>query len=145
MVSHAIDWILTGPDTLLGVDGGAQAALGALIGAWVVFVLLGGLALRRMRKDRRRCRAAERTAAQAGRLAQLTAALAQARTPRAAIEAAIQEALHALQADAGALFLVSRDGKQAESARGVGYPQGQAPSRSRRRPRSRTPSIGVSR
>jgi signal transduction histidine kinase/ActR/RegA family two-component response regulator len=129
MVSHAIDWILTGPDTLFGAADGAQAvALGALIGAWLVFVLLGGLALRRMRRDRQRCRTAEATATQAGRLAQLTAALAQARTPRAAIEAAIQEALHALQADAGVLFLVSRDGKQAESARVVGYPAGQSPS-----------------
>ena len=129
MVFHAVDWILTGPGTLFQVAGGAQAvALGALIGAWLVFCVLGGLAVRRVRKDRERRIVAEAASAQAGRLAQLTAALAQARTPRAAIEAAVQESVRALQADAGALFLVSRDGQQAESARVVGYAQGQAPS-----------------
>ena len=82
----------------------------------------------RTRRDQERRLAAEAASAHAGRLVQLTAALAQARTPRAAIEAAVQESLHALQADAGALFLVSRDGALAEVARQVGYPDGHEPS-----------------
>ena len=72
--------------------------------------------------------AAEAAAAQAGRLMQLTSALAQARTPRAAIEVAVQEPLHALQADAGALLLVSRDGARTEVGRLVGYAEGRGPS-----------------
>ena len=55
---------------------------------------------------------------------QLTAALAQARTPRSAIEAAVQEPLHALKADAGMLLLTSRDGATAEVARTVAHPIG---------------------
>ena len=48
---------------------------------------------------------AESASTRAGRLAQLTSALAQARTARAAIEAIVQESLHALRADMGALLL----------------------------------------
>jgi signal transduction histidine kinase len=72
-------------------------------------------------EDRKRCVDANRVAAQAERLAQLTAALAQARTPSAAIEAALQEPLHALHADAGLVLLVQKDGGGAEVVRAVGY------------------------
>src|SRR5215208_65435 len=86
----------------------SPAALAAMVAAWVAFCVLAVLDARRSRRDRERCAVAESASRQATRLSQLTAALAQARTPRAAIEAALQEPLHALQADAGALLLVSR-------------------------------------
>jgi len=78
--------------------------------------------IRRLRRDRRLRDAAQRAAVQASRLAQLTAALANARTSRLAIEAAVQEPLHALKADAGMLLLTSRDGTNAQVARAVAYP-----------------------
>ena len=80
--------------------------LAAFAAAWLLFCVLAGLDARQGRRDRVRRIAAEASSAQAERLMQVTAAFAQARTPRAAIEAALQEPLHALQADAGALLLV---------------------------------------
>ena len=127
--AFAIEFLFTGPGTLFRTISGAQAAaLAAFVGGWLAFCVLTGLGVRRTRRDSERRVAAESASAQAARLVQLTAALAQARTPRAAIEAAVQESLHALQADAGALFLVSRDGALAEVARQVGYPDGHEPS-----------------
>jgi hypothetical protein len=124
----AIEFLLIGPGTLFRTMSGAQAAaLAAFVGGWLAFCVLTGRGVRQSRTDQERRLAAEAGSAHAGRLVQLTAALAQARTPRAAIEAAVQESLHALQADAGALLLVSRDGQLAEVARRVGYP-GREPS-----------------
>jgi signal transduction histidine kinase/ActR/RegA family two-component response regulator len=123
---------LCGALLLLWTDGRPLAAspiaLAAFAGAWLIFCILAGLDARQGRRDRVRRSAAEAASAQAERLMQLTAALAQARTPRAAIEAAVQEPLHALQADAGALLLVSRGDEHAKVARLVGYPDGGGPS-----------------
>jgi signal transduction histidine kinase/ActR/RegA family two-component response regulator len=105
----------------------SPVAVGALVAGWLTFCVLAALDARRGRKDLERRLAAEAVSAQAGRLAQLTAALGQARTPRAAIEAAVQEALHALQADAGALLLVSGGDEDTKVARQVGYPDGAGP------------------
>src|SRR6266540_1018653 len=113
----ALLFLFTGTGPLLRPISGAQAAaLAAFIGGWIGFSALAGFGGRQTRRDRELRLAAEAASVQAGRLAQLTAALAQARTPRAAIETAIQEPLHALQADAGALLLVSRDSEHAEVA-----------------------------
>jgi signal transduction histidine kinase len=90
------------------------------VGAWLVFCLLTSGTYRRMEADRARRAIAERRAFQADRIAQLTASLAQARTPAAAIEAALQEPLHALGADAGLVLLMSSDAR-AEVARVVGH------------------------
>ena len=106
----------------------SPAAIGAFIGGWLGLCVLAALDARRARRDRERCAGAEAASVHADRLTQLTAALAQARTPRAAIEAAVQESSHGLQADACAFFLISRDGEQAEVARSIGYDAGDEPS-----------------
>ena len=94
----------------------------AAVTAVLALVLFVALRLyRRMRHDRLVRIEAERAAAQASRCAELIGALAHARTPDAAIESILQEPLHALRADAGMVFLVSRDGSQADVARAVGY------------------------
>ena len=84
---------------------------------------------------------------QSDRLAQLTTALGQARTPAAVIEAAVQEPLHALDADAGVVLLIRNDGGTADVVRVVGHrqdaadsarhgqPCGEEPDSRRRRPR----------
>lgn len=89
--------------------------------AWLAFCLLASGVHRRARADRARRVTAERATLQADRIGQLTAGLAQARTPAAAIEAALQEPLHALGADAGFVLLMSSDGLKVEVARSVDY------------------------
>jgi signal transduction histidine kinase len=76
------------------------------------------------RRSEHACAEAERKAAQAERLAQLTAALSRARSVPAAIDASVQEPLHALGADAAMLLLVGDDGRSATVARSVGYEGG---------------------
>ena len=123
-----IDALLIDPGSLFGFSNAAQgAAFAAFVVGWLIFCVLAERVYRQLQHDRQRRTAAEVSTSQANRLAQLTAALAQARTPRAAIEAALQEPLHALKADAGMLLLTSRDGETAEIARAVAYPEGQHP------------------
>ena len=81
---------------------------------WLVSVLP---ALQRERDARS---AAERSAAHARRIAQSTAALAQVRTPAEAVEATVQEALHALSADAATLLVPSDEGENLRVVRTVG-------------------------
>jgi K+-sensing histidine kinase KdpD len=102
-------------------------ALTAFIIGWTVFSYLSGIGVRRSERDRQARLDAELASSQASRLSQLTSALSQARTTRAVIEAAVQECLHAMHADAGALLMISRDGARAEVARVVGYADGLAP------------------
>jgi len=83
--------------------------------------LLGVRAVQRALARRRRLTAAESAARQSDRIAQLIGALAAARTPQAAIEAALLEPLQALDADAGVLVLAGRDGRFGEIAHLVGY------------------------
>lgn len=121
-----IDVLLVEPGSVFRFASSAQAtALAAFVVGWLIFCVLAERVYRQLQHDRRRRAAAERSSSQANRLAQLTAALAQARTPRAAIEAALQEPLHALKADAGMLLLTARDGQTAEIARAVAYQDGQ--------------------
>ena len=126
--SLAIDLFLIERGTLFQTVSVAQAvSLVAFIAGWLIFCFLSGAGVRRAVRDREARIDAELASAQASRVAQLTSALAQARTTRAVIEAAVQECLHAMRADAGALLLVSRDGERAEVARVVGYAQALAP------------------
>jgi signal transduction histidine kinase len=121
----AIDFFFIAPGTFLHFATGGQAAVFfAFIVGWLAFCVLADRVVRQMRRDRQRRVAAEAASAQAHRLTQLTAALAQARTPRSAVEAIVQESLHALKADAGMLLLASRDGERASVARAVGYGDG---------------------
>ena len=124
----AIDFFLMEPGTFFQAISPAQTtALIAFVGGWSVFSFLAGGAVRREDQIRQARVTAESASAHAARMTQLTSALAQARTPRAAIEAAVQESLYALRADAGALLLVAADGQTGEVARAVGYPLGRAP------------------
>ena len=123
LVAPAAAWLfLAGLRALPPLDKPADAFLGAAYSvAWMLVCVLIARAYQRASDDRIRCRESNRVAEQAERLAQLTAALAQARTPSAAIEAALQEPLHALRADAGLVLLLRQDGGAAAVARAVGY------------------------
>ena len=123
LVAPAAVWLfLAGLRSLPPLDKPADAFLSAAYSvAWMLVCVVAARAYQRSAEDRNRCREANRVAEQAERLAQLTAALAQARTPAAAIEAALQEPLHALGADAGLLLLLRREGESAEVVRAVGY------------------------
>src|SRR5262245_16563082 len=70
---------------------------------------------------RRRLAAAEASARQSDRIAQAIGALAAARTPHAVVEAALLEPLQTLDAAAGLIVLVGRDGRLDEVAHAVGY------------------------
>ncbi len=119
----AIDYAVVEPGSFLHFASGGQAARFAIfLVGWFGFCLLAGWTNRRLRQDRDLRRAAESTARHSDRLAQLTTALGQARTPAAVVEASLQEALHALAADAGVMALVSSDGRSADVARAIGRP-----------------------
>ncbi len=119
----AIDFFIVGAGGFLQFRTPADALVfSAFLAGWLAFCVLGDRVYRRTLRDRVLRLDAQRAAAQADRIAELTAALAQARTPGAVIEATLQEPLHALGADAGTVLLVGRDGHSAEIARAVGYP-----------------------
>jgi signal transduction histidine kinase/CheY-like chemotaxis protein len=121
LAAVGLDFFLLEPHTLLTFgDRGTAVSSAVYLGAWMLFALLVEHTYRLARRDRQRRVKAERVAAQSDRLGQLTAALGQARTPAAAIEAALHEPLHALKADAGMFLLVRTDGARAELARSVG-------------------------
>src|SRR6266545_4412872 len=118
----AIDFFLIEPGSWLRFASPAQAAaFAAFVAGWVIFCILADRVFQQMHRDRRLRCDAEGASSQAQRLAQLTAALAQARTPRSAVEAAVQESLHALKADAAMLLFISHDGATADVARAVAY------------------------
>ncbi|HVD94450.1 MAG TPA: hypothetical protein VNC21_19270, partial [Vicinamibacterales bacterium] len=124
----SIDLFLIERGTLFHTVSVAQGlSLIAFILGWLFFCVLSGVGVRQNERDRQACLDAELDSRQTLRLAQLTSALAQARTTRAVIEAAVQESLHAMRGDAGALLMISRDGENAEVARVVGYGEGLAP------------------
>ena len=93
-----------------------------LYGAVCVIAAIAAVrAIQRASSRRRRLAAAEAGARHSDRIAQLIGALAAARTPQAAIEAALLEPLQALDADAGLFVRVGRDGRPGEIAHAVGY------------------------
>ncbi|MGE5362452.1 MAG: ATP-binding protein [Bacteroidales bacterium] len=109
-------------DNTVQLDRADAIALVIFGGCWLVVTLLAGRVYQRLTREGEWRMAAERMAAHADRLEQFTAAVAAARTPQAAIEAMLQEALYALQADAGALLLLGEDQQLAHLQRAVGYP-----------------------
>jgi signal transduction histidine kinase len=120
----AADYFVIEPGSFLRFSTSIDAAVFAIyIVGWLGFCALAGRVYKRTRQDRERREAAEHAARLSDRSAQLTLALAQARTPRAAMEAIVQEPLHALGADAGMLLVVSADGRFVEPARVVGHSQ----------------------
>ncbi len=124
----AMDLIVLEPGVMFRFENpSAPIEYVVFIAAWLVFCLFASTFHRRMLADRERRLHADREASQADRVGQLTAALAQARTPAAAIEAALHEPLHALGGDAGVILLMTPDGRRAEVARSVGHsPEGAA-------------------
>lgn len=122
LAALSLDLFIIDPGSLLRFsDQGSAVAYAGFIAAWLLFCVVADGVHRRMRVERELRLAAESTARQSDRVAQLSAALAQARTPAAAIESALQEPLHALEADAAMMLLTSPDGTQAEVARAIGY------------------------
>ena len=78
----AIDYLVVVPGTFLHFTNIGEAVLFACyIAAWLGFCLLTERTYRVLRRDRNLRRMAEQTARQSDRVAQLTAALGQARTP----------------------------------------------------------------
>src|SRR5688572_315127 len=121
----AIDLLVVEPGTVFHfTNGGAAVVLGSFVAAWAAFCAVAWRLRRGAIADRESRVAAERVATRSDRVTQLTGALAQARTPAAAIEAALKEPLHALGADAGVLFLLKRDGSRADPARAIGFDDG---------------------
>ena len=122
--ASAIDYLVVEPGTFLHFSSAGPLALFVCyIAGWLGFCLLTERTYQRLRRDRDLCRVAERAARQSERIAELTNALGQARTPAAVIEAAVQEPLHALDADAGVMVLMRQDGETADVVRAVGHPQ----------------------
>jgi signal transduction histidine kinase/ActR/RegA family two-component response regulator len=98
-----------------GIGLGALALAALLLCVWVYRVNT------RLSRERATRADAQRAASHAERVAQLAAALGRARAPAVAIEASVQESLHALHADGAMLLLVAEDGAAARVARAVGY------------------------
>jgi signal transduction histidine kinase/CheY-like chemotaxis protein len=76
---------------------------------------------RRTRQEYERRVEVERNSRWTNHLQQLTGALSRSTTATAVIEASVPEFLHALNAAAGAIALVSEDAKRADFVHGVGY------------------------
>ncbi|MEN3340257.1 MAG: hypothetical protein V7647_3933 [Acidobacteriota bacterium] len=122
----ASDFFVVGPGSFLTWPSPAEGLAWALHGAaWFGFCLLAGRTHRLAEDAQTRCAEAERAAVRADRLAQLTAALAQARTSSGVFDAALQEPLHALGGDAGLLFLLAPESGTPEIMRALGYPDPQ--------------------
>ena len=119
----AIDFIVITPGGLFDFSRSSEALVyGAFLAGWLTFCVVADGLHRRLHSESDRRATAERVAWQSDRIAELTGALSHARTQAAAIEAAVQEPLHALGAEGGVLFLISSDGSTAEVSRAVGYP-----------------------
>jgi signal transduction histidine kinase len=88
---------------------------------WIVAALVAIRGAQRTASRRHRLADAESAARQSDRIAQAIGALAAARTPAAAAEAALLEPLQALDADAGLIVLIDHDGQFADVAHAVGY------------------------
>ena len=127
LAAVGIDLLIVEPGVLFPFQHiTSSLVLAGFVAGWLMFCILAGRVRRRNLLDRAARAEAQRAALRADRVGQLTAALAQARTPPAAIEAALQEPLHALNADAGVMFLVTSDGARAEVSRAFGF-DGQSP------------------
>ena len=130
--SPVVAWLFLAGLAALPIRGDSTDVFirAAYVVAWVLCGVIAVRAYQESALDRRRCRDAEHAAAHTGRIAELTGALAHARTPSAAIEAALQEPLHALHADAGFVMLIGRNARAVDTVRTVGYRNGEREVRS---------------
>jgi signal transduction histidine kinase len=124
----AADLLVVEPGSMLRF-GSAPAIVvyAAFLAGGLIVCLAGARGYRRRQREWESSLKAQLAATQADRSAELAVALSQARTPGAAIEAALQEPLHALRADAAAMFLITGNGTTAEVARAVAYGPDAAP------------------
>ena len=118
----AADYFVLVPGRWLDWGGPVEsAAFAAFVAGWAAVAwMVRGARVRSLREIDARIES-NRMAAQAARLADLSAALGRARSAAAVIEAAIQEGLHSLTADAGMLLLVGEDPRTATVARAIAY------------------------
>ena len=87
-----IDFFIIVPGGLLDFQTSTDALVFvAFCAGWLAYCVVAERASRRLERDRDRCVNAERAAAQADRIAQVTAALSHARSPAAVVEATVQE------------------------------------------------------
>jgi signal transduction histidine kinase/ActR/RegA family two-component response regulator len=122
VAAAGIDFLLLEPGSFLTFGGWDKAlAIGLYLASWLVFSVLVERGYRQGRANQGMRLDAERIARQANRLSELTAALGQARTPAAVMEASLQEPLHALGADAGLLLLTHGEGQDPELVRSVAF------------------------
>jgi signal transduction histidine kinase/CheY-like chemotaxis protein len=110
-----------GPGAAIGTPGSiVTLALLTLAGVMI------SVAIRRFRREAHAERDSrieiERRLRQTDRLQEFTAALSRARTSDDVIGLCFPELLHAVEAEAGALFLTSEDGSECELAQAVGFP-----------------------
>ena len=96
-------------------------SIAAFLAGWVTMVLVLRGNIARSRRETALRIEAQRAAAQGERLADLTSALARARTEAAILEAAVQEPLHALRADAAMFLTISDDQQSGVLMRAVAY------------------------
>ena len=108
--------------------GTLQVAGRADVASLVIFTIVGLLISLAVRHFSRRAELerdarldAERRLRQMDRLRQLTATLLQARTPEDVIDTSLPELLHAVEARAGAIFLLNDTGSECELTHAIGY------------------------
>jgi signal transduction histidine kinase len=118
----ATDFFILGPGAWFDAGGPRTTAAFALfVTGWIAVSWLVRAARERSRRDAAARVDAERGAAHLARLSDLTAAFARAGSEAAVIEAAVQEPLHSLKADAAMFLGVSEDEPVATVVRAVAY------------------------
>ena len=122
-------YVLSRPADRLQIDNWSNAA------SLFLFTLVGlliSLAVRQLRRQALTERAArvetDRQLRQTTHLQQLTATLLRARTPAEVTSMSLPALLHAVDATAGAVFLISDDGSECELVDAVGHDHGRAAS-----------------
>jgi signal transduction histidine kinase/CheY-like chemotaxis protein len=118
----ATDFFILGPGQWLDAGGvSASAAFALFVAGWIGVSRVVRAARVRAGMEVTWRVEAESVAAQSARLADLAGAFARARSEAAVIEAAVQEPLHSLQADAAMFLVVSDDEAAATVVRAVAY------------------------
>jgi signal transduction histidine kinase len=122
LAAVSADYFLLGPGRFFDFPTTAEAlALAGFSAGWTVVAISVSRIFERLRTERVRRIAADQAAADATTLADITAALGQARTSAAAIEACVQEPLHSLDAQSGMFLLIDETQEIAAVELAVGY------------------------
>src|SRR5687768_17376566 len=122
VTAMATDYFILGPGAWFDAGGALTTAAFALfVIGWIGVSWFVRAARARSSSEAAARVDAERAAAHVARLADLTGAFARANSEAAVIEAAVQEPLHSLRADAAMFLVVSDDEPTATVARAVAY------------------------